>query len=42
MDANKVLEGLLKEHLTEEECARFDESVGLVEASIGRMVPVQT
>lgn len=42
MDANRVLEGLLKEQLTEEECARFDESVGLVEASIGRMVPVQT
>lgn len=42
MDANKVLEGLLKEHLTEEECIKFDETVGLVEASIGRMVPVQT
>ena len=42
MDANKVLEGMLKEHLTEEECAWFDENVGLVEASIGRMVPVQT
>lgn len=42
MDANKVLEGLLKEQLTEEERIRFDESVGLVEASIGRMVPVQT
>ena len=42
MDANKVLEGMLKEHLTEEEIAWFDENVGLVEASIGRMVPVQT
>ena len=42
MDANKVLEGMLKEQLTEEECRKFDESVGLVEASIGRMVPVQT
>ncbi|MBE6959127.1 MAG: mannitol dehydrogenase [Ruminococcaceae bacterium] len=42
MDANKVLEGMLKEQLTEEECAKFDETVGLVEASIGRMVPVQT
>ena len=41
-DANKVLEGMLKAELTEEECAKFDESVGLVEASIGRMVPVQT
>ena len=42
MDANKVLEGMLKEQLTAEECAKFDETVGLVEASIGRMVPVQT
>lgn len=42
MDANKVLEGLLKEQLTEEEQNKFDETVGLVEASIGRMVPVQT
>lgn len=42
MDANKVLEEMLKEQLTEEECRRFDETVGLVEASIGRMVPVQT
>lgn len=42
MDANAVLEGMLKEHLTKEECALFDQSVGLVEASIGRMVPVQT
>lgn len=42
MDANKVLEEMLKEQLTETEQARFDETVGLVEASIGRMVPVQT
>ena len=42
MDANKVLEGMLKAQLTEAECALFDETVGLVEASIGRMVPVQT
>ncbi len=41
-DANKILEGMLKEQLTEEEQAKFDETVGLVEASIGRMVPVQT
>ena len=41
-DANKILEGMLKEQLTEEEQKRFDETVGLVEASIGRMVPVQT
>ena len=42
MDANKVLEEMLKSQLTEEEKAVFDETVGLVEASIGRMVPVQT
>ena len=41
-DANKILEGMLKEQLTEEECKKFNETVGLVEASIGRMVPVQT
>jgi mannitol-1-phosphate 5-dehydrogenase len=42
MDANLVLAGLIKEHMTAEEQALFDERVGLVEASIGRMVPVQT
>ena len=42
MDANKILEGMLKEQLTDEEKVTFDETVGLVEASIGRMVPVQT
>lgn len=42
MDANKVLEGMLKEQLSEDEIKWFDENVGLVEASIGRMVPVQT
>ena len=42
MNANHILEGMLKEHLTQEECALFDKTVGLVEASIGRMVPVQT
>ena len=41
-DANKVLEELLKAQLTEQECILFDKTVGLVEASIGRMVPVQT
>ena len=41
-DANKILEGMLKEHLSEEEKTLFDARVGLVEASIGRMVPVQT
>ena len=42
MDADRILEEMLKEQLTEEECRMFDEQVGLVEASIGRMVPVQT
>ncbi|MCC8140774.1 MAG: mannitol dehydrogenase [Lachnospiraceae bacterium] len=42
MDANKVLEGMLKAELTEEEIGWFDENIGLVEVSIGRMVPVQT
>ncbi len=42
MDANLVIEGMIKEQLTEEEKAIFDETVGLIEASIGRMVPVQT
>ncbi len=42
MDANKVLEGMLKAHLNEAEQVWFDENIGLVEASIGRMVPVQT
>ena len=41
MDANKVLEEMLKAQLTEQEQKLFDETVGLVEASIGRMVPVQ-
>ncbi|MBQ5943827.1 MAG: hypothetical protein IJL61_03795 [Bacteroidales bacterium] len=41
-DANKVVEGMIKEQLTEEEKDVFDRTVGLVEASIGRMVPVQT
>ena len=41
-DANKILEGMLKEQLTDEEKVKFDETVGLVEASIGRMVPIQT
>ncbi len=42
MDANHVLEGLLKKELSQEGQARIDKEVGLVEASIGRMVPVQT
>ena len=42
MDANKVMEGMLKAQMSEEEQVWFDANVGLVEASIGRMVPVQT
>ncbi len=42
MDANKVLEKMIKEHLDDAQIAWFDKNVGLVEASIGRMVPVQT
>lgn len=42
VDANKVLERMLKAELTEKELTWFDENIGLVEASIGRMVPVQT
>lgn len=41
-DANKIVEGMIKEQLTPEEIEFFDAKVGLVEASIGRMVPVQT
>ena len=42
MDANLVVEGMIKAQLDDAECKKFDETVGLVEASIGRMVPVQT
>ena len=42
IDADKTLAGLIKEQLSEEEQKIFDETVGLVEASIGRMVPLQT
>ena len=41
-DANKIIEGMIKEQLTEEEIVWFDENIGLVEAAIGRTVPVQT
>lgn len=41
-DANKIIEGMIKERLNDEEIAWFDENIGLVEAAIGRMVPVQT
>ena len=42
MDANHILARMLKEHMDPAEQAWFDENIGLVEASIGRMVPVQT
>lgn len=42
MDANLVLEKMLKAQLNTDEQRWFDENIGLVEASIGRMVPVQT
>jgi len=41
-DANKIIEGMIKEQLTEEEIVWFDANIGLVEAAIGRTVPVQT
>lgn len=42
LDANHYLEKLIKSELTEVEKVLFDKYVGLVEASIGRMVPVMT
>jgi mannitol-1-phosphate 5-dehydrogenase len=42
MDADVILAGMLREHLTKTENEQFDNAVGLVEASIGRMAPVQT
>ena len=42
LDADKVMHGLIFEQLTDEQKVLFDERVGLVEASIGRMVPVMT
>ena len=42
LDANHYLARLIKEHLNAEEKAYFDELIGLVEASIGRMVPLMT
>jgi mannitol-1-phosphate 5-dehydrogenase len=42
LDANHYLEKLIKQELNGKECGYFDETVGLVEASIGRMVPVMT
>lgn len=42
LDANHYLENLIKQVLGIKEIMYFDETVGLVEASIGRMVPVMT
>jgi mannitol-1-phosphate 5-dehydrogenase len=42
IDADKLLHKLISEKLTDEEKIIFNENVGLVEASIGRMVPVMT
>lgn len=42
LDANRYLEKLIKEKLSTDEKELFDKYVGLVEASIGRMVPVMT
>lgn len=42
LNADRVLEGLILEQLNESEQAWLKENVGLVETSIGRMVPVQT
>ncbi|MBQ7624391.1 MAG: mannitol dehydrogenase [Clostridia bacterium] len=41
-DAADIFAGMIKEKLTEEEKEYFEKNVGMVEASIGRMVPVQT
>ena len=42
MDANVALEGWIRAYLDDSEQAWLSEHVGFVEASIGRMVPVQT
>ena len=42
LDANHHLARLVKENLPENLHGKFDQKVGLVEASIGRMVPVMT
>jgi len=42
LDANIALMGWMSEHLDETERAWMNANVGFVEASIGRMVPVQT
>ena len=42
IDADTFLAKLIKEQLSAEELTFFNETVGLVEASIGRMIPLQT
>jgi mannitol-1-phosphate 5-dehydrogenase len=42
INANKYLEGLIKKKLDDKQKEQFDRFIGLVEASIGRMVPVMT
>jgi mannitol-1-phosphate 5-dehydrogenase len=42
IDANKLLAKLIKEKLSPQEIQLFEKRIGLVEASIGRMVPIQT
>ncbi len=42
LDADRVLAHMIRQYLTEPEQVLFSERIGLVEASIGRMVPLQT
>lgn len=42
IDADKLMDSLLRKELEEDDTAWYEKNVGLVEASIGRMVPVQT
>ncbi len=42
IDADKILAESIKNLLNDEEKTLFDELIGMVEASIGRMVPIQT
>lgn len=42
LDANHYLAGLIKKELNEVEKVNFEDLIGMVEASIGRMVPVMT
>jgi len=42
IDADTQFAGLIADHLSPEEKIAFDECTGMVRASIGRMVPIQT